>query len=110
MLDRRLFISDLHIDCSRPDIVTGFFQFLDENKNNCSGLYILGDLFELWIGDDAVSDAELKVSERLCEFSKCVGQGEQVCVFGDVSCRLVQGVSAHHARIRKSCGGSKKAR
>ena len=71
MPDRRLFISDLHIDCSRPDIVTGFFQFLDENKNNCNALYILGDLFEVWIGDDTVSDVELKVSEKLCEFSKC---------------------------------------
>ncbi len=71
MANRLLFISDLHIDCSRPDILAGFFQFLDENKNNCDALYILGDLFEVWIGDDAVSDVNLKVSKRLCEFSEC---------------------------------------
>ena len=71
MPDRRLFISDLHIDCSRPDILAGLFQFLDENKKNCNALYILGDLFEVWIGDDAVSDVKLEVSNKLSEFSQC---------------------------------------
>tara|TARA_Y100000766_G_C18834758_1_gene569839 strand:+ start:236 stop:1006 length:771 start_codon:yes stop_codon:yes gene_type:complete len=69
--DRRLFISDLHIDCSRPDILAGLLQFLDENKKKCDALYILGDLFEMWIGDDAVSDLKLEVSNKLSEFSKC---------------------------------------
>ena len=71
MTDRLLFISDLHIDISRPDILAGLFQFLNENKNKCDALYILGDLFEMWIGDDAVSDLKLEVSNKLSEFSKC---------------------------------------
>ena len=71
MAERLLFISDLHIDISRPDILAGLFQFLDENKKKCDALYILGDLFEIWVGDDAVSDVSLEVSQKFCEFSEC---------------------------------------
>ncbi|MGV6816582.1 MAG: UDP-2,3-diacylglucosamine diphosphatase [Thiotrichales bacterium] len=45
------FISDLHLDQSRPEIVGLFLQFLQEQQDT-KALYILGDLFEYWIGDD----------------------------------------------------------
>jgi UDP-2,3-diacylglucosamine hydrolase len=48
-----LFISDLHIDASRPLIVEQFLGFLQTEAKNAAALYILGDLFESWIGDDA---------------------------------------------------------
>ena len=48
-----LFISDLHLDDSRPDITAQFLQFLEAEAANADALYILGDLFESWIGDDA---------------------------------------------------------
>ena len=60
---KQLFISDLHLDPKRPDIQACFDQFINSclnsnsNKNNndnkIDSLYILGDLFEVWLGDDA---------------------------------------------------------
>jgi UDP-2,3-diacylglucosamine hydrolase len=47
-----LFISDLHLDATRPDITRQFLQFLDGEAAEAERLYILGDLFEAWIGDD----------------------------------------------------------
>ncbi|MEX0709164.1 MAG: UDP-2,3-diacylglucosamine diphosphatase [Woeseia sp.] len=47
-----LFISDLHLDASRPDIGAQFLHFLRTEAVTADALYILGDLFESWIGDD----------------------------------------------------------
>lgn len=48
-----LFISDLHLDAGRPAITALFVEFLAGlEPQRCAGLYILGDLFEAWIGDD----------------------------------------------------------
>ncbi|MEZ5583844.1 MAG: UDP-2,3-diacylglucosamine diphosphatase [Candidatus Competibacteraceae bacterium] len=52
-----LFISDLHLDVRRPAIVELFLDFLGRQALEAEALYILGDLFEVWIGDD--DDAEL---------------------------------------------------
>lgn len=49
-----LFISDLHLDPARPAIVELFMGFLARRAPEAEALYILGDLFEAWIGDDAV--------------------------------------------------------
>lgn len=49
-----LFISDLHLDPSRPAITELFLHFLRERAAESEELYILGDFFEAWIGDDAV--------------------------------------------------------
>jgi UDP-2,3-diacylglucosamine hydrolase len=47
-----LFISDLHLEADRPDIGQQFLQFLQTEANEADDLYILGDLFEAWVGDD----------------------------------------------------------
>lgn len=47
-----LFISDLHLDGERPDITAQFLEFLEREARQAQALYILGDLFEAWIGDD----------------------------------------------------------
>lgn len=47
-----LFISDLHLDPDRPAIVDLFLEFLEQQPLDADALYILGDLFEAWIGDD----------------------------------------------------------
>jgi UDP-2,3-diacylglucosamine hydrolase len=47
-----LFISDLHLDRERPDITAQFIDFLVREASDAEALYILGDLFEAWIGDD----------------------------------------------------------
>lgn len=49
-----LFISDLHLDPSRPRVIALLCRFLAERAARAEALYILGDLFEYWIGDDAV--------------------------------------------------------
>ena len=52
-----LFISDLHLEPMRPAITALFLDFLEQRARRAEALYILGDLFEAWIGDD--DDAEL---------------------------------------------------
>ena len=47
-----LFISDLHLEADRPDIGKQFLQFLQTEASEADDLYILGDLFEAWVGDD----------------------------------------------------------
>lgn len=47
-----LFISDLHLDGSQPQITDQFVDFLRDEASKAQSLYILGDLFEAWIGDD----------------------------------------------------------
>ena len=49
-----LFISDLHLCDSRPHITQAFITFLQETAIKAQALYILGDLFEYWPGDDAI--------------------------------------------------------
>lgn len=47
-----LFISDLHLSAQRPETNAAFFGFLNETAKNAEALYILGDLFDYWVGDD----------------------------------------------------------
>lgn len=54
-LTRTLFISDLHLDESRPATVEAFERFLAGPVAQAEALYILGDLFEYWVGDDGLS-------------------------------------------------------
>jgi UDP-2,3-diacylglucosamine hydrolase len=60
-----LFISDLHLDAERPAITDLFGRFLDEEARGADALYILGDLFEAWIGDDDPSPTGAFVAQRL---------------------------------------------
>lgn len=60
-----LFISDLHLDATRPDKVDLFQQLLTSIDNNVASLYILGDLFEFWSGDDDVSACHLKIIQSI---------------------------------------------
>ncbi len=47
-----LFIADLHLSVQEPAITAGFLHFLQRQAAHADALYILGDLFEIWIGDD----------------------------------------------------------
>jgi len=49
---KTLFISDLHLDPARPEIARQFREFLAGEARAARALYILGDLFEVWLGDD----------------------------------------------------------
>jgi len=65
-----LFISDLHLDESRPQIIALFEEFLRSEARSAEALYILGDLFESWIGDDDDSDLANRVAEALAELTR----------------------------------------
>jgi len=60
-----LFISDLHLDAARPHIVELFTRFVAADARAAEALYILGDLFESWIGDDDDSPLALQVAQSL---------------------------------------------
>ena len=65
----RLFASDLHLDPARPDITAQFLGFLDGPAREADALYLLGDLFEAWLGDDAPGALGETLIEALASLS-----------------------------------------
>jgi UDP-2,3-diacylglucosamine hydrolase len=70
-----LFISDLHIDADSPDIAEQFLGLLETEALEADALYILGDLFESWIGDDDPNEHYATIKQAL---RKLVDQGVPV--------------------------------
>lgn len=70
-----LFISDIHLSESRSDIVTAFFAFIENIAPTADKLYILGDLFDFWAGDDIETPLTLAVAEALTALSR---QGTEI--------------------------------
>jgi len=60
-----LFISDLHLDDARPQATESFLAFLRDEAAGAEALYILGDLFEYWLGDDAPTPVGQAVAPAL---------------------------------------------
>ena len=60
-----LFVSDLHLDATRPAVTALFLDFLRGEAAGSDGLYILGDLFEAWVGDDAQGEPATTVRAAL---------------------------------------------
>ncbi len=60
-----LFISDLHLDDARPRSTSLFEQFIRSEACRSEALYILGDLFEYWLGDDVRTDTSNRVAAAL---------------------------------------------
>ncbi|WGK60138.1 UDP-2,3-diacylglucosamine diphosphatase [Halopseudomonas sp. SMJS2] len=67
---RYLFISDLHLEAQRPDITRAFLHCLDTRARNADALYILGDFFEVWLGDDNPDPLADQVSAALLALSR----------------------------------------
>lgn len=94
-----LFISDLHLCERRPEIIRLFTTFLQEQLQAGDSLYILGDLFEVWIGDDAIDAKTAPVIEALRQLIdrsiEClVMHGNRDFLLGDefenaTGCRLI---------------------
>ncbi|ROQ20015.1 UDP-2,3-diacylglucosamine diphosphatase [Marinimicrobium koreense] len=61
----RLFISDLHLNERQPTVTEGFFRFLRDRAQGVEALYILGDFFDAWIGDDDRSELSTAVAQAL---------------------------------------------
>ncbi|HMZ71794.1 MAG TPA: UDP-2,3-diacylglucosamine diphosphatase [Pseudomonadales bacterium] len=60
-----LFISDLHLQPENPSVTAAFRRFLDETASQAEALYILGDLFDDWVGDDDDNPFYLAVLDDL---------------------------------------------
>ena len=64
-----LFISDLHLDDRRPETTALLQEFLLNEATNADALYILGDLFEFWLGDDVPSQSSVAVASAISRIS-----------------------------------------
>ena len=64
-----LLISDLHLEEQRPDITRAFLHFLHTRARQAEALYILGDFFEVWVGDDGMSPFQHDIARALRELS-----------------------------------------
>jgi len=66
---RTLFISDIHLSDQRPDLTRALLHFLDDIKGDCDQLYLLGDIFDAWIGDDFIHPDLQPVIDHLAALS-----------------------------------------
>jgi UDP-2,3-diacylglucosamine hydrolase len=64
-----VFIADLHLSHQRPDMTNAFFDFLDQQQD-IDALYIMGDLFEFWTGDDMACPFAQQVAIQLKQASQ----------------------------------------
>ncbi len=60
-----LFVSDVHLNSARANIVSAFIEFLEQKARHADALYILGDLFDEWLGDDDDNPPHREVSDAL---------------------------------------------
>ncbi len=65
-----LLISDLHLEEKRPDITRAFLRFLETRAAQAEALYILGDFFEVWVGDDGMSPFQHEIARALNALSQ----------------------------------------
>ncbi len=68
-----LFVSDLHLCPTRPAIVRLFVDFLAEQARKADALYILGDMFDYWAGDDELADPDAPFSASIAAALKTLG-------------------------------------
>ncbi len=66
-----LFISDLHLSLQTPIIAKNFIELLEKQKNELDALYILGDLFEYWLGDDGITSTHQPIIHAIKQISDC---------------------------------------
>lgn len=64
-----LFIADLHLQASRPALTRAFLDYLETHAQEAGTLYILGDLFEHWVGDDGMGPFEQQIADALRRYA-----------------------------------------
>ncbi|WP_350432949.1 UDP-2,3-diacylglucosamine diphosphatase [Shewanella sp. H8] len=64
-MKRTVFVGDLHLSADRPDITQAFVHFLSHGLDDAEALYIIGDLFEVWMGDDIAEPFSIAISEAI---------------------------------------------
>ncbi len=65
MTGETLFISDLHLSVEKPEITRRFLSLLENRAKQADALYILGDLFDAWVGDDDFTPPNNKIRKQL---------------------------------------------
>lgn len=65
-----LLISDLHLEEQRPDISRAFLHFIETRAPQAEALYILGDFFEVWVGDDGMTPFQHQIARALRTLSE----------------------------------------
>lgn len=87
----RLFISDLHLMEARPDITAAFETFLADKAANAEELYILGDFFEVWLGDDHNTAFNRRIIDMLAAVParKYLMHGNRDFLMGEGFCEAV---------------------
>ncbi|MBN4080705.1 UDP-2,3-diacylglucosamine diphosphatase [Beggiatoa alba] len=88
-----LFIADLHLSDQRPGITYLFNNFLKNEARQARALYILGDMFEAWLGDDCILPAYEATIKNLKSLSSCgipvyILHGNRDFLIGEVFCEL----------------------
>lgn len=71
--DNAVFISDLHLTEDRPDCIRAFFSFLEWLPTSTDALFILGDFFEYWVGDDIDTRLSQDITEKLNDTNSTKG-------------------------------------
>lgn len=69
MPHKTLFISDLHLDPRLPALSEAFVEFIEKNAFDADALYILGDFFEVWLGDDDLNPHHFRILDTLRKLS-----------------------------------------
>src|SRR5690554_5388042 len=65
-----LLVSDMHLQENRPALTRAFLRFLKTDAPKAKALYLLGDIFNFWIGDDAMTDFHRGVAQALKELAE----------------------------------------
>jgi UDP-2,3-diacylglucosamine hydrolase len=112
-----LFISDLHLTEERPEANERFIAFVEEKARNARALYILGDFFEYWIGDDDLADpfnaivagllgdlAKKGVQVRLMHGNRDFLLGERFCQASGVALLVAIAIETSERRVRRREG------
>jgi UDP-2,3-diacylglucosamine hydrolase len=88
---RTAFVGDLHLSADRPDITQAFLQFLKQGLDNVEALYIIGDLFEVWMGDDIAEIYTIEIANSIKLVSQRIPvfftQGNRDFMVGKAFCR-----------------------
>lgn len=82
-----LFVSDLHLSAERPEQLELFLNFAERARSKAHALYVLGDLFEVWLGDDDDTPGHAEIIDALRALSSAgvelhIGHGNRDFLFG----------------------------
>jgi UDP-2,3-diacylglucosamine hydrolase len=97
MSDETLFISDCHVDASKPEITNNLLDFLQNRAKNARFLYILGDLFEIWLGDDDHNPVNQSITDCL----KALSQNTEVFFLAGNRDFLLGDETARHIGLKR---------